>query len=291
MNLSWPGATADEPVSRRAFLGRGALFAGAVGLGLSGCGSSTGSQVAKSLSSGPPTGGSPIKGGSLRVGFVTGGNAETISPLNAGLAGTQDYARVYGLYDPLVTPLPGGGVGPALATSWEANRDATVWTFHLRRGVVFHSGKSFGADDVLYTMQHSWASPKNSFHAGLASIIDFKGVRKLDRYTVQVPLKIAIAQFPSAIVISQCYIGQAGTTNWGDGNGTGPFTLKSFRPGVGSVFGPNANYWRSAPFLERLVIDSSYPTDGDRFNAQVTLMSFLAPIRPSRTQTRATSGS
>ena len=28
-----------------------------------------------------------------------------------------------------------GNVEPALATSWESNADATVWTFHLRQGV------------------------------------------------------------------------------------------------------------------------------------------------------------
>ena len=36
-----------------------------------------------------------------------------------------------------------------LAESWEASPDAKVWTFNLRKGVKFHNGKSFGADDVI----------------------------------------------------------------------------------------------------------------------------------------------
>jgi peptide/nickel transport system substrate-binding protein len=36
--------------------------------------------------------------------------------------------------------------------SGEANNDSTVWTFRLRPDVVWHDGKSFTADDVLYTL-------------------------------------------------------------------------------------------------------------------------------------------
>src|SRR4051812_49074565 len=38
---------------------------------------------------------------------------------------------------------------PALATSWEPV-SPTVWRFHLRRGVVFHDGTPFTADDVVF---------------------------------------------------------------------------------------------------------------------------------------------
>ncbi|HUA04933.1 MAG TPA: ABC transporter substrate-binding protein [Solirubrobacteraceae bacterium] len=267
----------ESELSRRAFLGRGALGVGALGLVLAGCGStssgsSTGSsaaaQTSRALSSGPPTGGTPVKGGTLRLGFITGGPAESISLLDAGLVGTGDFTRAYALFDGLVIPTPGGTVGPALATSWETNSDATLWTFHLRHGVVFHNGKSFGADDVVYTIQHLWNNPKNIYNVALATMIDFAGVRKVDNYTVQVPLKLGIAQFPSTLCLPQAYIGAAGTTNWGDGNGTGPFTLESFHPGVQSVFGPNKNYWQEGlPYVASLVINTSYTTESDRLNA------------------------
>ncbi len=33
---------------------------------------------------------------------------------------------------------------PALAESWQSNADATVWTFHIRKGVKFHNDECFG---------------------------------------------------------------------------------------------------------------------------------------------------
>ncbi|HEX9449293.1 MAG TPA: ABC transporter substrate-binding protein, partial [Dongiaceae bacterium] len=40
---------------------------------------------------------------------------------------------------------------PLLAESWSPNKDGTVWTFKLRKGVKFHNGKTMGADDVVAT--------------------------------------------------------------------------------------------------------------------------------------------
>ncbi|HRQ11639.1 MAG TPA: ABC transporter substrate-binding protein, partial [Trueperaceae bacterium] len=41
---------------------------------------------------------------------------------------------------------------PALATSWSANDDATVWTFELRQGVKFHDGTPFNAEAVKFNI-------------------------------------------------------------------------------------------------------------------------------------------
>src|ERR1700727_2477372 len=102
----------ETEISRRSFLGRGALGVGAMGLVLAGCGSSTTpaktAQIGRALSSGPPTGGTPVKGGTLRLGFITGGPAESISLFDAGLVGTGDFTRAYALFDGLVIPTPGG---------------------------------------------------------------------------------------------------------------------------------------------------------------------------------------
>jgi ABC-type transport system substrate-binding protein len=55
----------------------------------------------------------------------------------------------------------GTNVIPALAESYEANSDATEWTFHLRQGVKFHDGSDLDANDVVqsYVMQWDASSP------------------------------------------------------------------------------------------------------------------------------------
>src|SRR3546814_3584323 len=54
-------------------------------------------------------------------------------------------------YEGLVTRTPDLKLQPALATSWE-NVEPTVWRFTLRKGVKFHNGNAFNADDVLFSI-------------------------------------------------------------------------------------------------------------------------------------------
>ena len=49
---------------------------------------------------------------------------------------------------------------PDLATSWKPIND-TTWEFKLRKGVKFHDGSDFTADDVLFTAQRAQNVPKS----------------------------------------------------------------------------------------------------------------------------------
>lgn len=42
---------------------------------------------------------------------------------------------------------------PALAESWEISEDGKIYTFHLRKGVKFHNGAPFTANDVKFTIE------------------------------------------------------------------------------------------------------------------------------------------
>lgn len=80
-------------------------------------------------------------------------------------------------------PVTGEYTGNGLATSWEHNKDFTVWTFKLRKGVQFHYGfGEFTAADVV----HSYAlhTGPDSTVPGVAQLRGAKA-EALDRYTVR----------------------------------------------------------------------------------------------------------
>jgi len=64
---------------------------------------------------------------------------------------------------------------PDLAEKWEVSKDGLTWTFYLRKGVTWHDGKPFTAEDVKFSIA-AYADPKvNSTLLG-----NFKPVSKID---------------------------------------------------------------------------------------------------------------
>jgi len=83
---------------------------------------------------------------------------------------------------------------PNLALSYEGSPDAMKWTFHLRKGAVFHNGSEVTAEDVVYTTERLLALGTGS--AGVfAPILDKGNTRALDKYTVEFNLKKPFAAF------------------------------------------------------------------------------------------------
>jgi peptide/nickel transport system substrate-binding protein len=56
-------------------------------------------------------------------------------------------------------------VQPALAESYEANSDLTVWTFHLRPNVTFHDGSALDSMDVVMSYVVQWDA-QHPLHVG-----------------------------------------------------------------------------------------------------------------------------
>jgi len=243
-------------------------FAGAVVMSsasfLAACGGSSGGGGAQ-LSTGP-SGGTPVRGGTLRVGLISAGSSETLDvrkPFNF-----PDFIRIFQLLDPLFFQGPHGVMSPGLATEAHPNTDFTVWTLKLRDGVVWHDGKPFTADDVVYTIQKSWGAKSGLNYSLYSPIIDFNRVRKIDTLTVEIPLLQSIAQFEQLTFTQASHIIQNGTTDFNKPVGTGPFVFKSFNPGTQSVFTANKDYWRTPePYVDTLIIDSSFSADPARLNS------------------------
>lgn len=287
--LRFPEPAGAMQLSRRQLLGAGAGLAG--GVVLAACGGSLKSPAStKSGGSGSTSalaqlpGGTPKRGGTFTVGVISGGQEENLFPGTS--VGTPDFVRDYSLYNLLfylgknITPLV-----PGLALSAESNADASVWTFKLRDGVTWHDGKPFTADDVVYNFQSVWSNPNLNFSSGfLAGMVDFKNVRKLDTHTVQVPLIMPAAQFPTIFAYFDFPVVQNGATVKSTARnpvGTGPFKYQSLTPGSRSVFTANKDYWETGkPYVDQLVVDSSFTDTNSLFNALLNGSVNLFPSLP-----------
>ncbi|MFY0693181.1 MAG: ABC transporter substrate-binding protein [Paracoccaceae bacterium] len=119
-----------------------------------------------------------------------------------------------------------------LAESWEASADAKTWTFKLRQGVTFHNGKSFGADDVIESLNMHTAEGAKSAAKPIVSAIS--EMKKLGEHEVQMTLAAGNADFPFLLSDYHILMFPAGQVEEAiaKGIGTGLYRVESFDPGV-----------------------------------------------------------
>lgn len=241
---------------------------------LAACGSSGSGSVAATGSTSAE--GKPKPGGELRVGMVGNGTAETLNPTIGVVA--IDAARAFNLFEGLVWTDTNNKLQPLLAEEWEPNKDATVWTIKLRKGVTWHDGKPFGADDVIYSLR-AMGSPANFGHPSVTNI-NLRELKKINEHEVQVPLFSPNGRLLDLFAYFNQVMIQDGEKSFEPPIGTGPFKYESFTPGRQSVFTRYADYWdASKPYVDTLKI-ISIDEDSARLNAlkagEIDLMSQLA---------------
>jgi len=103
----------------------------------------------------------------------------------------QDASRIF--YEPLAGFDPDGNVVPILAAQLPSienggvARDGTWVIWNLKKGVVWHDGKPFTADDVVFNWEYA-ADPATSAWT-LASYREIERVDRLDSHAVKVVFK------------------------------------------------------------------------------------------------------
>ncbi len=139
-------------------------------------------------------------------------------------------------------------LSPSLAESWRA-LDDTTWEFKLRRGVKFHDGADFTAEDVVASYQRVPWVP-NSPSAYTIYLAAIKETRIVDPFTVHFvthsPSPLLPAELSSVYIVSK-QNAQAPTVDFNNGkamNGTGPYKFVEFAPGDRIAFVANAASWR-----------------------------------------------
>ena len=167
-------------------------------LALAGC------AVVAALSIGPSasarSSATPTPGGNVVIARVT--DSTTMDP-----KGAFDNEAIWvfqQLYETLYVVTPDGkSVKPWLATSYDLSPDKLTYTFHLRKGVKFHTGQEMTADDVKFSIDAA-RNPKTGW--GYIDVA-IKSVTVKDKYTVVIktkypwaPLVADIALFNNSIV-------------------------------------------------------------------------------------------
>ncbi len=208
----------------------------------------------------------PKRGGDLKVAITGGGSTDT---LDAHTMNTSpDLSRVMTLYEGLTTLDENGKVINVLAESFEPNATATEWTIKIRKGVTFHNGKPFKAEDVAFTFRRI-GDPKNPLQGATGlKPLDLDNIKIVDDYTLKIPAKTPFATLPDTL--SAVYYFGIVPVGYDPKNpiGTGPFKYESFTPGQQSVFKRYENYWQSGlPYLDSVTIIDSFQNDTAAFNA------------------------
>jgi len=209
--------------------------------------------IAALLAAGVLAAGPAVHAKTLR--WASQGDFLTMDP-HAQNESLNNTAAAY-IYEPLLTYDEKFELVPALATTW--TRDGNLlWKFNLRKGVKFHDGTPFTADDVVFTIERAM-SPTSNFRVYTTGI---QGARKIDDHTVliytTVPNPVLLRQLTELRIMSRAWSEKNKVTRPQDfvkkeethaarnANGTGPYILKSREVDVRTVFIENPNWWNKA---------------------------------------------
>ena len=203
----------------------------------------------------------PRRGGSIRVATQSTSTADTLDPAKGAFS--TDYVRHFMLYSGLTRI--DEHMRPQLALAERIDSaDRLTWHIALRRGVHFHQGGELTSADVVHSLLRHKDPALGSKMAGIAG--QFAEVRADGRYGVVIRLSSANADLPAILGQSHFLIVRAGQPR-PDGNGTGPFRLAEFRPGIRTVVVRNPDYWvHGRPYLDRIEL-FAIPDEVGRINA------------------------
>ena len=197
------------------------------------------------------------------IAMSLGANAATLRVANQGDALSLDphslneslqLTVVGNVYEPLVTRDRNYKLVPGLATDWQQT-SPTVWRFNLRKGVQFHDGTPFTADDVIFNYERA----KGDGSDMKSYVGQIKEIKKINDHAVDFVLNAPFPILPELFVgwlqMSKkwCETNQAtkpvdrrkGIENAASfrANGTGPFRVRERQPNVRTTFARNGNYW------------------------------------------------
>jgi len=144
---------------------------------------------------------------------------------------------------------------PGLAEKWE-NPDNLTWVFHLRKGVKFHNGDPFTAEDVKFSIERCKTWEKSGFKSGVAAVDKVEVVDPLTaKFTTKEPFGILPRKLAQVMIMSKKFAEQNGADYLATHeNGTGPYVLKEWVKGDHLTLAANENYWAGPPAIKTVTL-------------------------------------
>jgi peptide/nickel transport system substrate-binding protein len=167
------------------------------------------------------------------------------------------YIFLYALHDALIKPLPGNVMAPSLAEAWTESPDGKVYEFKLRKGVTFHNGEPFTADDVKFSFERYKGASANLFREKVKDV-EVVGLHRVRFHLTQAwPDFLAFYATPAtgaAWIVSKKYVEQVGEDGFKKHPiGLGPYKFVAFQAGAELVVEANEQYWRKLPTVQRII--------------------------------------
>jgi len=178
----------------------------------------------------------------LRIGMAA--DVTSVDPHHQNIASNNNIG--WHVFDALVHVDENTRLIAGLAVSWRA-LDATTWEFRLRRGVKFHDGTDFTAEDVVFSLERAARVPNGQFASFVQRIV---AKQVVDAHTLPLKTVTPYAMVPSDLnsvfIVSHRAAAKATTEDFNNGRamvGTGPYKFVRFARGDRVELARNDAYW------------------------------------------------
>ncbi|MFJ2031710.1 ABC transporter substrate-binding protein [Streptosporangium sp. NPDC087985] len=165
------------------------------------------------------------------------------------------------VYEGLFRLTDDGKVENLLAEDYKVSPDGLTYTFTLRSGVTFHSGKPLTSADVKYSLEKVLA--KDSQSARKSSFTGIKSIETPDDGTVTVKLSDKSISFVYNLSYVWIINDQAKDLATSE-DGTGPYKLGTWKRGSSLSLEPFPGYWGTRPANQGVVFH--YYTEATALN-------------------------
>ena len=146
---------------------------------------------------------------------------------------------------------------PALAKSWDFDKETNIYTFNLRDDVKWHDKEKFKAEDVKFTLE-TIMNPDNASEIA-SNYEDITSIEVIDDTTLKIALKapnvamldyLTVGILPKHLLENKDII----TDEFNKKPiGTGPFKLEKWDTGQSITLVKNPDYFKKDPSIDKVI--------------------------------------